>query len=147
MSKTFSLHHIVFATKRRESTIPSEHKKDLYAYIYGIVKNRKCNLFRINGMSDHVHILVDIHPSVSVAELVKEVKQWSSHWLKEDSRFPRFVGWGSGYYAVSLGVEGLESCRQYIIRQEEHHRGIDLQGEVRRIAEYNGLHWYVDELD
>ena len=147
MSKTFSLHHIVFATKHREPTITQEHKRDLYAYIHGIIKNRKCNLFRINGMADHIHILVDVHPSVAIADLVKEIKQWSSHWLKTDSRFPLFSNWGEGYYAVSLGIESLEACRLYIINQESHHGGIDLISEMQHIADTNGLRWYDDDWD
>ncbi|MDE6395855.1 MAG: IS200/IS605 family transposase [Muribaculaceae bacterium] len=82
MSKTRLIHHIVFATKHRKPAINKENKRKLYAYIYGIITNHKCFLLRINGIEDHIHILVDLHPTVAVANLVKEIKQYSSHWIK-----------------------------------------------------------------
>lgn len=145
MSKTRSLHHIVFATKHREMTIPEDYKRELYAYILGITRNRGCHLIRINGIGNHIHILLDVHPSVALADIVKTVKQWSSHWLKNNPRFPMFEGWGKGYYAVSLGVDGMEGCRQYIIGQEAHHLKSDLLNEMEVMARDNGLAWYRDD--
>ena len=147
MSKTKSLHHIVFATKRREMTIPEEHKKELYAYIFGIIKHKKCFLLRMNGIPNHVHMLVDIHPSVALADLVKDIKQWSSRWLRENPKFPMFDSWGEGYYAVSIGIEGIGPCKSYIINQEQHHLGQDLSKEMEEMAVANGLGWYEKELD
>lgn len=147
MSKTFLLHHIVFATKRRENTINVNNKKELYAYIMGIVQNKKCRLIRINGMPDHVHMLVDLHPTVAIAELVKDVKQSSSRWLKNNPAFPGFDCWGEGYYAVSVGVDGLEACRQYIMNQESHHGRLCLLDEMERMAHSYGLRWYRDDWD
>lgn len=99
----------------------------------------------MNGMSDHVHVLVDIHPTVALAELVKTMKQSSSHWLKENPRFPGFIGWGDGYYAVSLGVDSIEECKNYIINQEIHHTSIDMLSEMEKMAHDNGLTWYEDD--
>ena len=145
MSKTKSLHHIVFATKRREMTIPEEYKRELYAYIMGIIKNKRCFLIRINGISNHIHILVDIHPTVALADLVKDIKQWSSHWMKDNPKFPLFDYWGEGYYAVSVGINELDKCKQYIINQENHHYGHNLLAEMKLMAENNGLSWYADD--
>lgn len=145
MSKTRSLHHIVFGTKRRIPSITPEYKRDLYAYIHGIMKEKGCKVHRINGMADHIHILVDVHPTVAVAALVKDIKQWSSHWLKNNPQFPLFSNWGAGYYAVSVGCEALDACRNYIINQEEHHTATDLIEEMQRIARINGLTWYEDD--
>lgn len=142
MSKTRLLQHIVFATKHRKLTIPQAHKKELYAYIYGITKNYNCYLHRINGMPDHVHMLVDVHPTIAVATLVKNVKQWSSHWLKQSANFPDFAGWSNGYYAVSLGIERLEFCKNYIINQELHHSLNDLMSEMSEMAATNCLSWH-----
>lgn len=135
MSKTRLIVHIVFSTKHRRPTIPQEHKRDLYRYIYGIIKNKNCFLHRMNGMSDHVHILVDVNATIAVASLVKEIKQASSHWLKANPDFPNFAGWNEGYYAVTVGMDGLESCVSYIKNQELHHQGSNLIDEVRSMAE------------
>ena len=146
MSKTKSLHHIVFATKHRDMTITEEYKKDLYAYILGIIRNRNCYLLRINGIANHVHMLVDIHPSIALADLVKDIKQWSSRWLRENSHFPMFDSWSEGYFAVSIGTEGIDACKSYIINQERHHLGRDLATEMEQMAGENGVEWHPNEL-
>lgn len=145
MSKTRSLHHIVFCTKNREMVIPEEHKKKLYAYLYGILQNKKCFLHRMNGIPNHIHILVDVHPTIALADLLKELKQSSSVWLKGNPSFPYFCGWGRGYYAVSLGVDGIEDCKNYIINQEDHHITQDMRDEMEYLQRKNGLSWYEDD--
>ncbi len=83
--------------------------------------------------------------TAAIAELVRDVKQWSSNWLKNNPNFPRFDAWGEGYYAVSIGVDGIDACKKYIISQEEHHLNHDLLGEMEHIANVNGLEWYPDD--
>ena len=111
----------------------------------GIVNNNNCHLLRINGMADHVHMLVDIHPTISVATFVKEVKQWSSNWLRSNANFPMFESWGVGYYAISIGVDGIDGCRNYIINQEIHHSAEDLLSEMLHMAMSNGINWHPDD--
>lgn len=147
MSKTKSLHHIVFATKRREMTISEPHKRELYAYIYGIINNNKCYLLKMNGIGNHIHMLVDVSPTIALAELVKSIKQSSSRWLKQNSAFPMFDSWGKGYYAVSIGVDGIDGCARYIIGQEAHHGVRDFMSEMEDMARRNGLSWYADDWD
>jgi len=86
------LYHIVFRTKGSEKTINHEHRVDLYQYFWGIVKNKKCVLFRINGMEDHIHILSDLHPSVALADYIRDIKVSSSKWIKNSGLFPDFNG-------------------------------------------------------
>ena len=145
MSKTCILCHIVFPTKQRERTIELSRKKELYGYIWGIIKKRKCNVIRINGMQDHIHLLIDLHPSIALADLVKVIKQGSTNWLKENRIFPLFNGWATGYYASSVGIEAKESCRQYIINQEVHHQGIELRGEIENELKSHGMEWMEDD--
>jgi len=123
-------------------TIPEENKREMYAYIYGIIKNLKCHLIRMNGIGNHIHMLVDIHPAIAVADFVQKVKQFSSRWAKESGKYPMFTGWGEGYYAVSLGTEAVESCVEYIKSQEEHHAIHDFTEEVKAMAEDNQMEWY-----
>lgn len=145
MSKTISLHHIVFATKHRHKTIPSSQKQRLFSYIHSIINRRKCYLKQINGISDHVHLLIDLHPKVALADLVMEMKHWSSRMMRESPDFPDFEGWCEGYYAVSLGVDSVDSCRRYIINQEAHHGEDEFLHEMERMAHRNGLRWYPDD--
>ncbi|MDE6243947.1 MAG: IS200/IS605 family transposase [Muribaculaceae bacterium] len=129
----------------RQATITSEYKRELYAYILGIVRNLNCTLIRINGLEDHVHMLVDLHPSISLADFVREVKSSSSKWLKENNKFPQFIGWRQGYYAYSLHETNIESCKQYIINQEIHHQSRSTLDEAKWLALLNNLRW--DERD
>ena len=76
------LYHIVFRTKYSEQVINQEYSADLYKYIWGIIKNKKCMLFRINGMADHIHILSDLHPSVALSDYIKDIKVASNKWMK-----------------------------------------------------------------
>ena len=67
------LYHIIFRTKEGRLTLSSEHQKELFAYIMGIIKNKNCFLYRINGMKDHLHLLSDLHPTVALADYVRDI--------------------------------------------------------------------------
>ena len=82
MSYTKTYYHIILRTKRSEMSISQKNVSSLYKYIWGIIKNKKGKLYRINGMEDHIHILSDLHPSVSLADYIKTIKVATSLWLK-----------------------------------------------------------------
>ena len=146
MSKTQLIYHIVFGTKNREYTLEKEKRRELYKYIFGILKNLDCHLIRMNGIEDHIHILLETPPSISLSDLVKKIKQSSSHWLKETGLLPLFVGWGRGYFAVTVSPCDIETCKNYIINQEEHHKGKCFYQELKSMIEELGLDWHDDEL-
>ena len=99
------------------------HERDLYAYILGISKAKQCFLHRINSMPDHVHMCVNVHPSVSLSDFVKTIKQQTSKWLKEHHKeFPGFDGWGNGYAAFTYSEKERPVVIEYIKRQKEHHK-------------------------
>jgi putative transposase len=116
------LYHIVFRTKSNIPAIDPKYKTELYKYIWGIVKNKNCKLFQINGIEDHIHILSDLHPSVSLADFVKDIKVASSIWAKQSGFFPKFRGWSEGYGAFTYAYRNKEMIKRYIKNQEEHHR-------------------------
>lgn len=90
-------YQIVFGTKYRRPTIAEAHCEELYRYIWGIIKNNKCKLYRINGIEDHIHIFCDLHPSVALSDFVKDIKVASSIWMKQSGLFPDFEAWQEGY--------------------------------------------------
>lgn len=92
-------------------------------------------------------MLVDVNPMISIANLVQEIKQGSSKWLKDNENFPKFRGWGEGYYAVSVGVSDIASVKQYIMNQEEHHDINKFIDEIKLMAEANNLDWHEKDLD
>ena len=85
-------YHLVFHTKSSNPTISNQHCESLYAFIWGIVKNKNSKLLQINGTEDHLHLLLNIHPSHSVADMVKDIKVFSSVWIKKSNFFPQFTG-------------------------------------------------------
>jgi putative transposase len=83
------LYHLVFRTKESLPTLNQENADQLYAYISGIIKNKNSHLYRINGVENHLHILTDLHPSIALADFMRDVKVSTSLWIKERKSFPR----------------------------------------------------------
>ena len=97
-------YHLVFGTKNLKPTIADIYAEELYKYISGIIKNRNCKLYRINGVEDHIHIMSDLHPSVCLSDYVKDIKVASSLWMKESGKFSAFEGWQEGYGAFTYSI-------------------------------------------
>ncbi len=146
MSKVQAFYHIVFCTKGRESTIPEQFKEDLYRYIWKEIVSSKCKLLRIGGIANHIHILLELNPMVALSPLIQNIKSRSSGWMKSDSRFNQFKGWGTGYFAATIGTEAKSSVIQYIKSQHEHHKTVDLDQEFRKIYAYSGFDYDENEL-
>jgi REP element-mobilizing transposase RayT len=139
MSYTTSFYHIVFRTYRSEPSIPVEHERELYAYIYGIAKNLHCQTYRIGGMPDHIHIFVSLPSSLSLASFMQRVKTDTSKWMKGNSHFPDFRGWGREYAGFSYNLEDKDKVVGYIMRQKEHHRRRSFAEEYRAFLQENGI--------
>lgn len=139
MSYTTSYYHIVFRTYRSEPTIPVEHERDLYAYLYGIAKNLGCQTYRIGGMPDHIHLFVSLPPKLPLADFVQRLKTDSSKWLKANPDFPYFRGWGREYAGFSYSLRDKDMVVGYIMRQKEHHRKVSFSEEYRTFLEENGI--------
>jgi putative transposase len=133
------IYQVVFGTKNRESTIPEDHCEELYKYIWGIIKNKNCKLYRINGIEDHIHILSDLHPSVSLSDYVKDIKVASSLWMKEQGKFPRFKGWQDGYGAFTYSIREKDILINYIKNQKDHHKTEIFYDEYKRLLIENGI--------
>ena len=133
------LYHIVFRTKRSEKTINQAHAADLYKYIWGIIKNKKCVLFRINGMEDHLHILSDLHPSVALVDYIRDIKVLSSKWMKESGFFSDFKGWGIKYCALTYSYKERNIIINYIKNQQKHHKRESFQDEIKRFFREQGI--------
>ena len=139
MAYTQILYHIVLRTKRSEPSISQENVSSLYKYIWGIIKNKKGKLYRINGIEDHIHILSDLHPSVALSDFVKSIKVATSLWLKQSADFPAFQGWAEGYCAFTYSYKEKEVLINYIKKQQEHHKEENTQDELRRLWRENGM--------
>ncbi|MEI6507895.1 MAG: IS200/IS605 family transposase [Bacteroidota bacterium] len=123
------IYQIVFTTKNREHTLSSENRIELYKYIWGILKNKKCHLYQIGGIEDHIHILTHLHPSIALSSLIKDIKIGSSVFIKTQNLFPNFSGWQLGYGAFTYSIKEKDRLINYIKYQEIHHQKITFKDE------------------
>jgi len=114
--------HFVFSVKNRECLIKNDWEKELYKYITGIVKANGHKLIAINGMPDHVHILVGLKPTQSISDLMQDVKGSSSKWINDKKLVYGKFKWQSGYGGFSYSHSQLNNIVQYIMKQKEHHK-------------------------
>ncbi len=99
------IYQIVFSTKYRRKTLWKPSREKVFAYMTGILKNKKCHPYIINGVEDHVHILTHIHPTISLASLVKEIKISSHKFIDEQGLLPQFENWQNGYGAFTYSTD------------------------------------------
>lgn len=132
-------YQIVFGTKYRKPVISREHDEELYKYIWGIIKNKKCKLYRINGIEDHIHIFSDLHPAISLGDYVKDIKIASNLWMKESGKFPLFDEWQDGYGAFTYSIKQKDVIINYVKNQKEHHKSENFYDEYKRLLQENGI--------
>ncbi len=130
---------IVFSTKYREHVLIKENREKLYKYIWGILKNKDCVLYRVNGIEDHIHIFTHIHPSIAVADLVKDIKRATNKYIKNNGIFPKFTEWQKGYGAFTYSVREKDMIINYVKNQEEHHKSISFINEYKQLLKDNNV--------
>lgn len=133
------IYHITFRTKYNLKAIDPGHKKELYKYIWGIIRNKNCQLFQINGIEDHIHIISDLHSSISLADYVKDIKVASSIWMKYSGKFPKFRGWAEGFGAFTVAYRNKQNVINYVKNQEEHHRKVNFEEEYKQLLREHGI--------
>jgi len=133
------LYHLVFRTKDGFPTINQDHSEHLYAYITGIIKNKNSHLYRINGVENHLHILTDLHPSIALADFMREIKASSSLWMKNSGLFPLFKGWAEGYGSFTCSFRDKDKLIEYIKSQQEHHQKKTFEEEYRLLLKEAGI--------
>ena len=124
MANTYSQIYIqtVFSVSNRMSLITPAFKEDLYKYISGIVTHQSQKLIAINGMSDHIHILIGLKPTMALADLVRDIKCDSTNHINKNKWVRGKFSWQEGYGAFSYGHSQLDTIIRYIQNQEKHHR-------------------------
>lgn len=112
-------YHIVWATKNRQPLILPEYEKQLYYYIIAKSDEYGCIVHQVNGMANHIHLIVSIPPTITISEYVRKIKGSSSHYLNNIST--NQFAWQRGYGVFSVGVKNLEIAINYVKKQKEHH--------------------------
>lgn len=128
---------MVFSTKRREQTITQEIESRLYPFIGGILKDLRCATLAINGMPDHVHVLVRYPPDLSHSDMLKNVKGRSSRWLGDTFPQSSWRGWQEGFGGFTVSRSLVSRVEEYIHKQKEHHLRQSYEQEV---MDFHRLH-------
>jgi putative transposase len=123
--------HLIFSTKERFPFLLKEVRPDIHAYMATVLANLHSPAVLINSVEDHVHILFNMGRTVTLAQVVEEVKKSSSKWIKtQDALFSKFA-WQAGYGGFSVSESNAPKVANYIQNQEEHHRAKTFQEEYR----------------
>src|SRR5437762_12273951 len=122
--------HVVFSTQGHIPLITKEIKSELFRYMGGLIKELKGKAIIINGINDHVHMLILLPPNVSLSDTMRFTKANSSRWVKE--RFGKKFAWQKGFGAFSVSRSNVDAVAKYIKNQEQHHKGFDLKTEFVR---------------
>lgn len=128
-----NLVHLVYSTKQREPWIPKEHRDALFAYQAGIFKEWESPALVIGGVEDHVHALFSLSKNHPLKKIVEEVKKGSSKWMKSDGPRIAQFSWQAGYAGFSVSQSSVETVQRYIEGQDEHHRKMAFQDELRAL--------------
>ena len=140
MSFTKSVYHIVFGTKYRQPTIPIDVERKLYKILYDLMKNYGAFVYRIGGMPDHVHILVQLPATIAVADFVRDLKTATNVYLKDNKgSFPNFDGWAKSYCALSYSIREKDMVVNYIRNQKEHHKRVSFKDELLDLLRESGV--------
>ena len=140
------IYHIVFSTKERRGTLDLENHEELFRYVWGILKNKKCHVYQINGYSDHLHILTSLHPALALSNLVKDIKLASSQWIQKKKMFPAFSGWQNGYSAFTHSINEKSRIIRYIQGQKEHHKAYSFKEELADLLKRAGIEFDLEHL-
>ena len=139
--------HLIFSTKNRAPLLTHRNLAEAtHSYLAGIALKLGCPPVLINGVEDHVHLLVRLSRTVTQADLVKELKRASTLWLREQSPGTSGFSWQAGYGIFSVSVSNLDQVRTYISNQEEHHRKVTFQEELRLFLQRHQLEWEEDHV-
>jgi putative transposase len=125
--------HLIWSTKNREPILTPLLKHEVYSVINDITNDHEIYIDCINGVEDHVHLLVRLRTDQSVADVVKTIKGSSWEYFKNDAE--KYITWQDGFAAFSVSAGNLKQVRSYIYNQEKHHRDKSFTDELKEIKQ------------
>ncbi len=141
MSGTYidAKYHVTMRTEDERPLITAQRRDGLCRYIHGIVRNHNGQVVQIGGMEDHLHILLGIHPAANVADTFRLIKANSARWLNEHGDGRGWFRWQPGYAAFTVGSLLVPKVQRFLMNQEELHRRMSSDHELKRMIEKHGL--------
>jgi putative transposase len=128
--------HVVFSTKDRRKAMDHELQPKLWAYVTGICRKLDIYVHSVGGMEDHIHLLIQIPPVLTLSKAVATIKSNSSRWASEEGH--KFA-WQQGYAAFSVSASVIPVVTRYIGNQEEHHKKMDFDAEFVALLKKHGI--------
>ena len=133
--------HLIFSTKERRPFINTEIRAAAHAYLATVARNIGCECYRVGGIEDHVHFAIRVLRTITIADLVEQLKTASSKWAKTQSTDLKDFSWERGYGCFSISPKNLDALIDYIDRQQEHHRKRTFQEEFRMFLNTYGIEY------
>jgi len=134
--------HLVFSTKDRRPFLRDKSlRESLHAYLGSVSKQLECPPLMVGGVEDHAHMLCRFARTITQAEWVKELKRVSNLWLNEQGRDYLDFQWQGGYADFGVSQSNLEKVTRYIFNQEDHHKKLSFQDELRALLRKHNLEW------
>ena len=131
--------HYVFSTKNHEKWLKSDIRERLFPYIGGICRENSLKLIKAGGVDDHLHLLVSLPSTITIAKAIQYLKGGSSRWIHETFENMKDFAWQEGYGAFTIGVSQIERTIKYITNQEDHHRKKTFREEFIDFLNYHGI--------
>ncbi len=138
-NKTYLFVHVIWSVKHREMLLTKPVRMKLYEYMLQNAKTKGIHLLALNGVEDHVHCLLQLHPTQNVSAIVQLLKGGSAFWFNQNKLIAADLKWQDGYAAYSVSPSAVEKVIKYIDQQEEHHRTKSLDDELSVMHNVNVL--------
>ncbi len=126
-----NLIHLVFSTKDRRPSIADSVREELHKYAGGILRDLDSSSLLMNSVTDHIHVLINLHRTKALSDVVMELKRGTSKWMKEQGSQHSTFYWQAGFGAFSVSQSNVKSVEEYIAKQAEHHAKQSFQDEFR----------------
>jgi REP element-mobilizing transposase RayT len=143
---TQNFYHLVFSTKHRASLITPDLESRLFPFIGGILRDLRCQLLAINGMPDHIHLLIRYRADLSHSDMVRHIKARSSKWINESDPSSAHFSWQEGYGGFTVSKSAVPDVEAYIARQKEHHQRQDFKTEFLELLRRHSIEFDENEV-
>ncbi len=143
---TQNFYHTVFSTKHRAMLISPDLEERLYPFMGGILRDLRCTLLAMNGMPDHVHLLIRYRADLSHSEMLQQIKGRSSKWINETWPQRGHFSWQQGYGGFTVSKSAVPEVETYIARQKEHHHRMDFKTEFLELLRRHGIEFDENEV-
>ena len=133
--------HVIFSVRRQEKLLAKPARKVLFVHMQKEGEEKGIRILAVNGVEDHIHLLVQLMPSQNLVQVVRSIKTASSGWLNENKLLTSDFEWEEGYSALSVSPSSVKQVKEYLDKQEEHHKTKTLESELEAFERLKESLW------